>query len=175
MVSQAEGSGLRLAVVGAGHGLVATVAMSGAMGMWQAASRRTRVPPALVTDRLLAAAGIQPSSSVVRKILEIGGHLGFGAAVGAAYLTGTAALLRRVPAARRVASTVTGPAYGIAVWAVFYGGLLPALGVLPTPPKDDHGRQHQLLATHMIYGLSLGLTTRHRPARPATGTTRSGV
>lgn len=151
-----------MAVVGAGHGLLATVAMSGAMGIWQAASPRTRVPPALVTDRLLVAAGIQPSSSVVRKVLEIGGHLWFGAAAGAAYLTGTAPLLRRVPTAHRVASTVTGAAYGVAVWAVFYGGLLPALGVLPTPPNDHHGRQRQLLTSHVVYGLSLGLTTGRR-------------
>lgn len=69
-------------------------------------------------------------------------HWGYGAAAGAAF-----GLLPE-PVRRRLWA---GPAYGVAIWALFELGLAPLLGLRFTERKL--GERATLLADHLLYGL----------------------
>ena len=138
------------ALLGAVAGFGATVAMSGVM---------------LTTQRLI---GQQPPKQIVETGLEVGGvadpdrvepgtnalaavaHLGYGSALGALFAL----------AQPRRASALRGVAFGVAVWAANYGGVLPAVGILPPPSRDRPGRQPAIIASHLVYGGVLGAIVR---------------
>jgi len=139
--------------------------MSALMVAWQLISGGGRLAPAVVVERAFDALGSRPSQPGARVATQIAAHFAFGAGAGAAYAVATRALLRVAPGAQQVPEAARGAAYGLGVWAVSYGLGIPALGLLPSPALDRPGRQRRLVAAHLVYGATLGLTARARPVR----------
>jgi uncharacterized membrane protein YagU involved in acid resistance len=75
-------------------------------------------------------------------------HFGFGAGAGILYALLPGGLRRLFPLA--------GPAYGMTVWAAAYLGLMPALGLYPSALRDRKSRNGLMVASHLVWGLSLG-------------------
>jgi hypothetical protein len=53
---------------------------------------------------------------------------------------------------------VAGLAFGLAVWAANYGGLLPATGIYPPPRRDRDARALVGVASHVVFGLAAAET-----------------
>jgi uncharacterized membrane protein YagU involved in acid resistance len=85
-----------------------------------------------------------------RKQAAVAAHFAFGAAAGSLYPI-TEPL---IPAPR----TLRGPLYGLAVWAVNYAGVLPAIDTLPPPEKRPASRTLLLVAAHLVWGAALQLS-----------------
>jgi uncharacterized membrane protein YagU involved in acid resistance len=85
-------------------------------------------------------------------------HLGYGAAMGAAY-----ALLRRrwdaLPAAG------AGAAWGALVWAFGYEGWMPAAGVRPATTDHPPEQWPLPVANHLVYGVTTALAFERMVAR----------
>ena len=142
-------------------GCVATLPMSALMLAAQRAGLLAEQAPERVTRLAVGrtvrqhpdGAGLDALSAVV--------HLAVGAAAGAAY----AAALEPVRP-RAVAPALMGAAFGTVFWLASYWGVLPALGLMPEPPRDERVRPHVMLAAHWIFGGALGvLATRPRATR----------
>lgn len=89
--------------------------------------------------------------------LAVAAHFGYGASFGALY-----ALWRR----RDGATVVSGILFGLAVWAISYGGYLPASGLTPPPERHDAFSMARLGVAHAVYGAALGfLGPRATPRR----------
>jgi uncharacterized membrane protein YagU involved in acid resistance len=133
----------------AAAGLLATVPMTIAMfGIQQMLPRRkrTRVEPRRITDDMLRHAGLRDDlAEQERNCAATLAHFGYGAAMGAAY-----PLVRRLPIARGL----SGPGYGMLVWAASYIGWLPAIKTLPPPLRRPNGRNVLLIAAHFVWGAS---------------------
>src|SRR5262249_36443677 len=54
---------------------------------------------------------------------------------------------------------VKGTAYGLAVWAGSYLGLLPALGILSPATRHPPRRTALMIAAHVVFGSALGVFT----------------
>lgn len=74
-------------------------------------------------------------------------HVAYGSVLGALYGV-------LVPAEH--AHGRSGVGFGLLVWASNYGGLLPALGVLPPPHRDVPSHAVRLHLAHWVYGAVLG-------------------
>ena len=146
-----------MAVEGAGCGVVATTALSALMLGWQRRVGGGRLAPALVTDRALFAVNARPSRPA-RALIQTAAHFAFGTMAGAAYGAVTSALPRVAPLVDRCPPVLRGAGYGLSLWAVSYGAALPTLNILPPPSADQPGRQWRLVAAHLVYGATLGLT-----------------
>jgi hypothetical protein len=137
---------------------VATAAMSGAMLARQVTGKMGRLPPKLITDAAIDAAGGEDIPERTVNLLAVFVHFAFGAAAGSAY-----GLIReRMPVCDGIAG---GVAFGTVVWLVSYGGWVPALGILPPPPKDRPGRPFSMLLSHWIYGSVLSALLRRNDRR----------
>jgi hypothetical protein len=79
-------------------------------------------------------------------------HWAFGGVAGALY----GAVVRDGARTRWV-----GPAYGLAIWALFEAGLRPVLGVRPAETRTTLTRV-LLAADHALYGAIVGNTWQHR-------------
>jgi hypothetical protein len=77
-------------------------------------------------------------------------HLATGAAAGIVY----AAVIDRMPWPR-VPTVARGIAFGTVLWAGAYVGLLPAVGLMPRPERDERHRPASMLVAHWIYGAAL--------------------
>lgn len=123
-------------VRGALAGCAATIPMTGVMAaLHRQLPHRERypLPPRLIAMRAAADAGIEEDLSERQRLaLTLLAHFGMGTAMGALY-----GLLGR---GGHGPAPLTGAAFGLAVWAGNYLGLLPALGVLAPatkpPPLD---------------------------------------
>lgn len=84
-------------------------------------------------------------------------HLGVGAGLGALL-----ALVDRRPGPAR------GAVFGLGVYALAYGGVAPALRLMPRPTEDRPARQWSVATAHVVFGLVLGLgLQRFSPCRTA--------
>ena len=138
----------RSALVGAGAGAAATVAMSAVMGVFDAIGVLESQPPREITSRTLTKAGVSHDpESAPHNIVSALSHLAFGAIAGAAY-----APLEDEVTAPPIAS---GVAWATGVWATSYLGFLPALGLQP-PPRSNAPRLVPMLVAHWVYGAVLG-------------------
>jgi hypothetical protein len=52
---------------------------------------------------------------------------------------------------------LAGPAFGLAVWAANYLGVLPALGLLRPATEHPPRRNALMIAAHLVWGLATGL------------------
>lgn len=80
--------------------------------------------------------------------LTVAAHFAYGGSFGVLY-----SLWRR----RDGPTVASGIAFGLAVWAVSYGGYLPASGLTPPPEHHDAFSMARLAAAHAVYGATLGL------------------
>ncbi len=149
-------------------GLAATVTMSASMFALQRLGVLGRMPPQIITDDALAAAGVRgkaPRSA--EKALGALAHFGFGAVAASVFeLVRTGRARRRSFVARLVGAPAKAPplalgvAYGGLVWTVSYLGWVPALGILP-PAKDDRpGRPFAMILAHAVWGATLASALR---------------
>lgn len=145
------------ALRGAAAGLAATVPMTIVMEGLRAALPREqsrRMPPREVVDRTVQQAGKTHRVDRDERILITTlAHLAFGAAAGALY--------GRFLGSRRnhpsgVEATFAGIAYGLAVWALAYGVVLPSLGLHTAAASDTKDRNGVLIASHAAWGVTLG-------------------
>jgi hypothetical protein len=136
---------------GAVSGLVATGAMSAVMLAAQRLGLVGKLPPRKIVQRWLAAHGVPWHRRRGQHGVATVSHFAFGASAGWVF-----GLLARALGLRRPTGLALGGAYGAAVWAVAYGLVLPAAGLMPRPEQDRPGRQGVMAGAHLIYGAVLG-------------------
>ena len=146
------------------------------------------MPPREVIDRTVDKSGAGGAvEEGGRTALTTAGHLAFGAAAGALYAaaldaaSGAASTLSsqsssgepqhssdwsdssdRSDRSDRLdgSSVMAGIAYGLIVWALAYGVGLPSLGLHPAATDDTKDRNQVLIASHIVWGATLGRLTR---------------
>lgn len=133
-------------------GIVATGIMTLVILAGKATGLLRTPPPKQITRNVGESAGADPeqaggSSFTASWLLA---HAGYGATLGALYT-----LIH--PALPRDRSTA-GLLFGMGVWASNYAGLLPLLGLYPTPAEDSNSRQAVMIAAHAVYGITLAAT-----------------
>jgi hypothetical protein len=133
-------------------GALATVGMSVLMFAARRAGVLGRMPPERITSHFLDRFHVRRRKQT-QDLLAAILHIGFGAAAGAAF--GVACPRVRAP----LPGLLQGLLFGTAVWTVSYFGWVPALGIMPPPPRDRPGRPETMLAAHWIYGGMLALLT----------------
>jgi uncharacterized membrane protein YagU involved in acid resistance len=110
-----------------------------------------RMPPREIVDRTVDSSGAGDEvDRTDRIVLTTIAHFAFGAAAGAVY--GATLGSRR-------SSALKGMVYGIAVWALAYGVGLPSLGLHPSAADDTEERNVTLVASHVVWGATLGRLT----------------
>jgi putative membrane protein len=82
-------------------------------------------------------------------------HYAFGGAAGA--------LFPLVAPTRLPAAVGAGVLYALTVWSGSYLGILPAMGVRHDATRDSVGRTAMMVASHVVWGATLGLLLRGRP------------
>lgn len=132
---------------GAGAGLVATLAMSAVM----LGARRLGISPLLPPERIVHEGADAADAPVEPAQVDAGAtvaHLVFG----------TVAALPLAVASRvtgsRVAAVLALP-WALTIWAGSYFGWIPAMQILPPPPKDHPGRAWTMAVAHLVYGGAL--------------------
>jgi hypothetical protein len=139
-------------------GALATVPMSAVMVGAQRLGLLGKHPPEKITQAMLFGIGARPSRGQ-RKLLAVAAHFGFGAATGAVFSLarpGEPTLLR---------AALEGAAFGTAVWATSYIGLVPKLGIMPRPARDRPGRAPSMIVAHVVFGAALGMIVAARRRR----------
>lgn len=136
-------------------GALATVPMTAVMFAAQKLGLLGKMPPAKITDDMLARGGVAATKSE-RNALTTLAHLGFGAGCGALY-----SLLRPGrPSLGRAA--IEGAAFATAVWGASYAGWIPALRIMPPPADDRKDRQATMVIAHWVFGAVLGIVVAAR-------------
>jgi len=132
---------------GALAGLGATVAMSAVMLGARRLGLTPTLPPERIAQEGAEAARARANGGQIDATATVG-HLGFGAAGGAAF-----AGMARVLGAAAVTPLAMG--WALVIWAGSYFGWIPALRILPPPPQDHPGRVGTMLVAHLVYGAAL--------------------
>ena len=140
---------------GGAAGLAATAPMTAAMAALFPAlppEDQHPLPPRHITERVTEETGVDDDLSESEKeTLTAVAHFGYGAATGAVY-----GLIRpSLP----LPGAVAGVAYGLAVWAGSYMGLLPALRLYPHAEDESAERGALMIAAHVVWGAALGIVT----------------
>lgn len=126
-------------------GIFATSAMTmGFLNFFTALSpsQKKPLPPAQLTSQITAGVGSENMTLI--------SHFGYGIACGLIY-----SLLPKKVKAHPLQS---GIAFGGAVWALSYFGLIPALKLQASGPKLSLQRNLLMLAAHVVYGSALGFS-----------------
>jgi uncharacterized membrane protein YagU involved in acid resistance len=133
-------------------GLLATGPMTAAMKlMHQRLPRHERhpLPPRKITMEMARRAEVeQHMSRTHRTAATWASHFGYGSVVGALY----GALCRKGIGPGFGSGTL----YGLAVWAVSYLGILPALGILKPATRHPPRRTALMIVAHVVWGIVLG-------------------
>lgn len=134
-------------------GAVATVLMSAVIWgfKWAGIYKSEPAPEALSNRMLGRVTGKHARSGPARKTLVTLSHLGFGAGSGSVY-----GLSTRV----QPPSVLTGTLFGIGLWLASYKGWIPGVSLMPPPEHDEKGRAVTMAVAHVVYGATLGWTTR---------------
>ncbi|HEU5432427.1 MAG TPA: DUF6789 family protein [Thermomicrobiales bacterium] len=133
---------------GAAAGFVATGAMTGVIVAGRAAGLLVVPPPAEIARTAAAKAGVHAEPpGWLDRVAWMAEHAGYGVACGVGYALARPCL----PGAPAVA----GVAWGGAIWAISYLGLMPALGLYPWPDDDRPTRTSDMIAAHAVYGVTL--------------------
>lgn len=149
---------VQAALRGAVGGVAATTTMSAAMAAAHRAGALGEPPPRKITRRAEAAVGVATDRRTLDALSWLG-HYGYGAVMGALF----GVLQRRLRAPRLVAGVV----WGLIVWAASYLGWLPAAGLHPAAHRDRPDRTATMVASHVVYGATLGWAGGRRRDRRA--------
>ena len=145
---------------GAMAGFAATVPMTITMEALRAVfprEQQRRIPPREIVDRTVEKTGEgHQVDETDRFAITTAAHFAFGTAAGALY----GSLVRA-----RDSSPVRGIGYGLSVWALAYGLILPAMGVHPAAEDDTNDRNGLLIASHVVWGATLGSLAAARSGR----------
>jgi putative membrane protein len=137
-------------LAGSVSGCVATVPMTWAMAaMHRQLPRRERypLPPRQVTMRVAEEAGVKEELDEGERLgLALLAHFGMGTTMGALY----GPLRGHIP----LPTPLGGAAFGLAVWAGNYLGLLPALGLLRPAYEHPPRRTGLMIAAHVVWGMA---------------------
>ncbi len=131
---------------GAVAGTIATVAMSTLMLTAQRAGWLGEQPPRKLSDAVLDAVAGGRADEGTRRLGTAIVHLGIGATAAALHQVGRSAVSRPRPAA------LWGGAFGALFWALNYGFVAPAIGIMPPPDRDRPGRAPVMLAANVVWG-----------------------
>lgn len=141
---------IRESIEGAVAGAAATFPMTVVMELGhQELPRYQRydLPPRQITRQVGKAVGLwHDANQAERNGATLAAHFSYGSGVGALY-----ALI--VP--RKHQNVWTGAAYGLAVWAGSYLGLLPALGILRPATQHPVERNALMITAHLVWGAAL--------------------
>lgn len=140
-------------LLGAVAGLTATIPMT---VFWEAMHKRLAgepprpLPPREVVEGLAVKAGIsRVMSERDMELAALGAHFGYGTLAGAAFGVVAPTQLSR--------SVAGGMLFGLGVWAVSYGGWLPATGIRHSPRYDVPTRTRLIVASHLVWGAAAGV------------------
>ncbi len=143
------------ALLGSIAGCLATVPMTWAMDLLHRRlppEERYPLPPRQVAMRVAEEAGVKEDLDEGERFgLTLLSHFGMGTAMGAVY----GSLVRHVPPP----SPLAGAAFGLAVWAGNYLGLLPALGILRPATEHPPRRTAVMVAAHLVWGVTTAAIT----------------
>jgi hypothetical protein len=157
-------NGRQAALAGAVAGLAATAPMTAVMLiLHRLLPRAQRYPlePYRITRRLANRLGLHrlAGDREARLAATTAAHFGYGAAAGALF----PALRSWLP----LPGVLAGAAYGLAVWAGSYLGLVPALGLLSPATRHPKQRNALMIAAHLVWGATVGLLAGpHRDGGP---------
>jgi len=143
-------------------GFLATVPMTLTMSLLHRLSPPPHhwrsVPPRKVAMELAAKVGFKKYlGEPHRKLVSTASHFGYGAAAGAVY----GRIADRVP---QKSAVLNGALFGFGVWAVSYLGWLP-LARIWKPAKEPSERNLTMIASHLVWGATLGAITKNLVSR----------
>lgn len=144
---------MRSNIAGILAGLIATAPMTAFMEYAHhqlPLTERQALPPRTITLRVVDALHIKGYlDQKRRKALTVASHFAFGAAAGSLF----------GPIARTLkgSNTAKGAAYGVAVWAVNYLGILPAFGLTKSAANESPRRTALMVGAHVVWGVALGV------------------
>lgn len=140
---------LQNSLYGAAAGFIAAGPMIIAMHLLKRPG--TRVPPREVTMGILHKVDADRHLDKEERLAATGlSHFAYGASAGAPY-----GLIAKEDFRSAV---VTGPVWGLAVWAASYAGWLPAAGILPPPWHRSTRRNGLIIGAHLLWGTLLGVS-----------------
>lgn len=136
-------------VRGALSGLAATGTMTGAMFAEKEMGVLQRVAPKTITARAAQKVGLAGETMVEGAFTPtwLAAHLGYGTSCGIVF-----SLIRPVLPRNGI---LAGALYGVALWAISYLGIMPALGLYPYPTRTSTGQTVGMIAAHEVYGVTL--------------------
>jgi hypothetical protein len=137
---------VRELAAGAVAGTVATVAMSTLMLSAQRAGLLGEQPPRKLSDAVLDAVADGRADERTRRLGTSIVHLGIGATAAALHQAGRQLAGRPRPAA------IWGGGFGAVFWALNYGLVAPAIGIMPAPDRDRPWRAPVMLASNVVWG-----------------------
>ncbi len=148
-------------LVGCLAGFAATLPMTAAM-VWLhrrlPAEERDPLPPQEITQEASKDVGLdQHMDREGRLGLTMAAHFAFGTTAGGVY----GLLNEKMP----LPPALRGATYGLAVWAVNYLGLLPAIGLYRPPSHEPPRRKALMMAAHLVWGPVLGVLLDRLQAR----------
>ncbi|UOF02512.1 DUF6789 family protein [Bdellovibrio reynosensis] len=121
--------------------------------------QKAPLPPALLSEDVVAKTGISKFlNSQKQQQVTMVSHFGYGAAAGVVY----AFLAEKIPGSNPL---VKGAAFGLAVWAASYYGLIPGLGLASAGARMTKQRNLMMAVSHVVWGSSLAFAEqelRHR-------------
>jgi hypothetical protein len=106
-------------------------------------------PPQATKSRLAAWTGLEPATPAGQHLADAAVHLAVGLGGGAVYGAGLA------PRSRP--SLLGGLLFGVGVWAIGFGLIVPWLGIARSPRRSTGGENAVNLAAHVLYGVSTAL------------------
>ena len=143
-------------LAGALAGFTATVPMTAVMlSLHRALPARQRypLPPRRITVRAARKAHVAHELDEHERTAATWlAHFGYGTATGAAYAALVAPRVGGHP-------VLKGTGFGLAVWALSYLGLMPALGLHPPATREPAGRNGWMILAHVAWGSVLGALT----------------
>jgi len=140
-------------VAGALAGAIATAPMTVVMTSLRRrlpGARLQAIPPRQITRNVAAKAGLAKALDAEQlSAATYGAHVGYGAAVGAAYPI-FASRVGGPPA-------LAGALFGLLVWGGSYLGWLPATGILRSATREPAGRNVMMIGAHLVWGAATAL------------------
>jgi putative membrane protein len=138
---------------GALAGFLATFPMSGVMLAAREllpAHEQYPLPPSEIVSEVADKTGAEEIEAGPDHTLATAvSHFAYGAAAGAVYTL--------LPHQISPFPALNGTAFGLAVWAGSYLGLLPALGILRPATEHPARRNALMIAAHVVWGSTLGV------------------